>query len=290
VSLLRKRRGVSGIISGVFLVAVAVMVFNVLAWQFFQADAYNRLEQERQQREWERINERLAILTVETGVSKLNFTVRNYGSVTAHIVTLYFVFSNGTRYVYSLDTWIAAGTTRRIANVGPTLTANDVYDFQIATARGNLVAPTQITSNEMEPGESQKMPFTFGFGYNDFQYRRVGYADWLPAWRIPNSYNVHFRISLKNTYPYSVTLVSIHTRLTFMPDPWAQQAPMGSKLGSDLTIPPNTEQWVYFIQDTVNFPNKKDVHYFVYVEIFYYLDAADEIRGTNVALLAVYTI
>mgnify|MGYP001036217598 CR=1 FL=1 len=88
MTFLRKRKGVSGVISGVFLVAIAVMIFNVLAWQFFQYDAYHRTALERDQREWERFNERIEITDVGYG-SYLRFKVRNMGGVTARIVTVY---------------------------------------------------------------------------------------------------------------------------------------------------------------------------------------------------------
>jgi len=292
--LLRKRRGVSGIISGVFLVAVAVMIFNILAWQFFQYDAYHRTVLERDQLVWERYNERLIAYLPEVGVSRLNFTVRNYGTVSAHIVDLFFRFNNGTCLYYQLDVWIAPGALKRIANVGPTLLMSDVYYFQIGTERGNIIGPIPTgsggISNEPKPGQGQAMPFIFGFGYNDYQYRLASGGNWLPAWRIPNNINAYFRIFLNNTYPASVTVIAEHSRLTFIPDPWAAESPRGTKLPSDLTIPANSGTWVYFTRDSVNFPNKKDVHYFVYVEMYYYFTDPNQILGANVGVLACYLI
>jgi len=294
VNLLRKRRGVSGIISGVFLVSVAVMIFNVLAWQFFQADAYNRLEQERQQREWERFNERLVILTVETGVSKLNFTVRNYGSVTAHIVTLYFVFSNGTRYVYSLDTWIGAGTTRRIANVGPTLTANDVYDFQIATARGNLIAPIQTTSNQPQPGAPQNVPFVFSFIRDDFIFKSSDYPTWTPAWVISkNEKNVYFGLNVTNTCDQAVVIVQKvasqwATKMDFLT---TESGSVVAKLAATLvdvevTIEAEKKSLLVFREGSGSVPSTAG-SYFVYVPIFYYFrnDSLKKIYGSSVGVL-----
>jgi archaellum component FlaF (FlaF/FlaG flagellin family) len=288
---LRRRRGVSGIISGVFLVAVALMIFGAMISQYTLFEHYNETVQKAQQRAWERFNERLAIVTVETGVSKLNFTVKNCGSVTAHVVDIYMSFTNDTRTRFSVDVWVNPGSTVRISNAGPTLQTSDVYDFQIATTRGNLFAPFQATiSNQPTPGGSQPMPFIFGFGYDDFQYRPASGGDWNPAWRIPNSINAHFQIYLRNTYKQAVTIISFHTRLTFMPDPAASQTPLYTKLLSSITIPAEAGAWLSFTQDSVNFPNKKDVHYFVYTEVYYYFTDPNQILGTNVGVLSCYTI
>jgi len=292
VSLIRKRRGVSGIISGVFLVAVAVMIFNVLAWQFFQYDAYHRIALERDQREWGRFNERLAILEIVAGAQYLNFTVRNYGSVSAHIVTLYFEFINGTKSVHSLNVWIGPGTTKRIANVGPKLTTTDKYDFMIATERGNTFRPSeQYVSNEIRPGQGQAMPFIFGFGYTDFQYSINGPPnyDWQPAWRPPGQSRPYFRIFINNTYPKDVIVLASDSRMSFVLDDFQASNKRLSSLSSSTTISANSGLYLYFTQLDQKFGGPGS-HYYVFIEIFYKFTDSPEIYGTTVGILAVYTI
>lgn len=287
--MLRAKRGVSGIISGVFLVAVAVMIFNVLAWQFFQYDAYHRVVLERDQREWERLNERLAILEIVPATDYLNFTVRNYGSVSTHLVALYFSFANGTNLVYSLDLWLGSGTTKRIDNIGPKLTPTDAYDFMIATERGNTYRPSQQLSNAMHPGQGQMMPFIFGFGYADFQ---VSYdnATWTPAWTtIQRNSQPYFKIFLNNTYPKIAKTRATDTRLSLYPTNDFQSETI-SETKVDWTISPRSGRWIYFDKTTTNTPNPgKKTWLFVFLQIYYvFLDKPLEIYGTTVAVLSVY--
>ncbi len=291
---LRERRGVSGIISGVFLVGLTVMIFSALSWQFFRADQYNQAFLERQQREWERFNERLAILTVETGVERLNFTVRNYGSVTAHIVTLYFSFTNGTRFVCDLDTWISPGTTRRIANVGPKLTASDVYDFQVATARGNLIAPVQTIGNQPQPGAPQMVPFIFSFIRDDFVFKSNDYPVWTPAWVISkNEKNVYFGLNVTNTCDQAVVIVQKvasqwATKMDFLT---TESGSVVAKLAATLvnvevTIEAGKKSLLVFREGSGGVPSTAG-SYFVYVPIFYYFgnDQFKKIYGSSVGVL-----
>jgi len=217
VNLLRKRRGVSGIISGVFLVAVAVMIFNILAWQFFQADAYNRIFQERQHREWERFNERIIIAEVGYG-RYLRFKVSNLGSVIAHIVTVYLndTTVNNPRtlalenYICSNSSaWIGLGVERWIYTTIQ-LTLGNNYDLMITTERGNMaVAPRFQSSTTPPPGGQQGVPFTFGFQSSDFQYKS-DWHDWQNAWEIQkfdsNEKDWQFKIKLTNMAGGSVQL------------------------------------------------------------------------------------
>lgn len=292
MSLLRKRRGVSGIISGVFLVAVAVMIFNVLAWQFFQADAYNRLQQERQQREWERSNERLIVYLPESGISKLNFTVRNAGAVSAHIVDLFFVFKNGTSLYYPLDIWIAPGRTKIIADVGPKLITTDVYFFQIGTERGNVFAPIPTgsggISNEPKPGQGQAMPFVFPFGYNDFQFS-TNNVTWQPAWtQMQSGTYPYFKIYLNNTYSKNVIVKVDDTRISLYPD-LDFMSEVVAKTKIDWYIAANSGRWIFYDKTGSKLPGAFKSHLFVFLQVFYcFADKQTEIYGTTVAVLAVY--
>jgi len=318
VSFLRKRRGVSGIISGVFLVSVAVMIFNILAWQFFQYDAYHRTVLERDQREWERYNERLLIMEVITGTSNLNFTVRNYGAVTVHIVDLFLeCLINGTNKYYSLDIWIGSGTTKRV--IGPPIEPGLVYDFRIGTERGNVFAPSgQYIVNEPQPMGGQSTPFTLSFLTNSFQYIRKG-ETWSnnakPAWYITSekgSYIV-FRLNITNMYQSDVRLLSGCHLLLITPDVQGNLnaaykmfiVAEGATIDSNNKVPkcPTGGQmilskksvYVYFSAKTENgtdatqlINNAADNNYLNFVGTFYKVsgDPYDTIFGATAAVIA----
>ena len=216
MTFLRERKGVSGVISGVFLVGVTVMVFNVLAWQFFQYDAYRQTTLERDQREWERFNERIVIS--ETGYGTyLRFKVSNIGAVAAHIVEIWLndTTTNVPRH-YSLanyitsncSAWIGSGAERWIYTTIP-LTVGDTYDLKIGTERGNIgIMPKFLSS--LIPSGGQVSPFTFSFAAADFQYI-YGSQTWSNArgaWIINQGSGsfVVFRLKLTNGYQSTARL------------------------------------------------------------------------------------
>jgi len=219
VTFLRERKGVSGVISGVFLVGVAVMVFNVLAWQFFQYDAYRQTTLERDQREWERFNERIVIS--ETGYGTyLRFKVSNIGAVAAHIVEIWLNdTTTSTPRHYSLanhitsncSAWIGSGAERWIYTTIP-LTVGDAYDLKIGTERGNIGTTFKFAST-MTPTAGQVSPFTFSFAAGDFQYVYYPANNWnspLGAWIINQGKDKKavFRLKLTNGYQSTAKLHS----------------------------------------------------------------------------------
>ena len=281
----------SGIISGVFLVAVAVMIFNVLAWHFFQYDAYQRVILQRDQREWERFNEKLVVYLPDKGISRLNFTTRNVGSVTAHVVSLYFSFINETRYSYTIEAWVNLGGYKRIQDVGPPLIANDTYYFQIGTERGNLFGPVPEGSgginNQPSLSQGQPMPFIFLFRYHDFEYLNSS-SQWTPGWRLPKAVS-EFRVVITNACEKVATIYATQTRLAFYPEDWASSAAVYSvnvgKTGS-MTVPVKGEKIVYFGPQSSQFSKPR---YYCFIEIFYYLDNPSQIYGTQVGVLVSFT-
>ena len=222
MAFLGKRKGVSGIISGVFLVAVAVMIFNVLAWQFFQYDVYRQIAVERDQREWERFNERVIISDYLNmgNASYLRLKIRNIGSVPAHIVTVYLNDTTANipralvlaNYITSnCSAWVTPGTEKWI-NTTISLTSGNLYDLKIATERGNIGIYLKLLGGErgQTPQGTQPAPFVFAFIAEDFQYI-YGTETWSTqrgAWWITQGggYLVVFRMKLKNTYESTVRI------------------------------------------------------------------------------------
>jgi len=293
VTFLRKRKGVSGVISGVFLVAIAVMIFNVLAWQFFQYDAYHRTALERDQREWERFNERIEITDVGYG-SYLRFKVRNMGGVTARIVTVYLndISSNIPRtlvlanYITSnCSAWISPGTEKWIYTTIP-VAAYDSYDLCVATERGNLGRVPRFLYSR-EPGAGQELPFTFGFRYNDFQYMN-NLGVWTPAWTHPSDYKPSsYRVYLTNTYDVDATIVGPDSRISFITDDFQAGNLQVATASGDQTLLAGKGDFIYFgaLANKLN----AHKHYFVFIELYYKLQGSSNIMGTMVGLLAILT-
>jgi len=307
MKLVRRKRGVSGIISGIFLVAVTVMIFGAMVSQYSLFENYNSAVQRAEQRAWERYNERLVIVGVTANSSYLNFTVTNCGSVTAHIVDVFLRFVNGTNKLYTIDVWIAPGSSKQIVAYNIRLGLNDKYDFQIATERGNLISPTPVNQAGSQyyyyynggyyyynnpggttPGGYQPMPFIFGFGYNDFQYSTASASGpWSPAWIMPKGSRPWFRVLLNNTYSKDIVLQGTHTRLVFYQDD--QWQPRQAVTLVNTPISAKSGVYVYFDRIPNQFPNTANQHLYAMIEAFYYFtDNPSQVMGTTVTILAVY--
>lgn len=294
---LRKRRGVSGIISGVFLVALTVMIFSTLSWQFFRADQYNQVMLERQQREWERFNERLMIDNIGLSVTTLQFDVINYGAVTAHITDLYLTNLSATPYQYSrhsLDLWINLGSTKRL-NTHVTIEVGNKYQFIVTTERGNSFVPSaQYFVNQPQPYGTQSCPFTFGFGLDDFQYMSTDHG-WQRAWVVNQTSSqekaYRFCINLTNTaggdirllYCSSMTFMRVDETSDVMHAEW--RLPI---LDKNMVITNGTTTPIRF-GPSDSFP--PTAAYYVFIALFYRYTSGSLINqtfGTTVAVLSVY--
>ncbi|MGC8849802.1 MAG: hypothetical protein ACP5QI_04945, partial [Candidatus Bathyarchaeia archaeon] len=84
------RRAVSGAITGMFVVLIFVAAISALLAYNTSQDKYNQAVSERNQREWERLNEKITIPAAERlDDGTLNATIQNIGAVTAHLVSLW---------------------------------------------------------------------------------------------------------------------------------------------------------------------------------------------------------
>jgi len=305
LTFLRKRKGVSGIISGVFLVAVAVMIFNVLAWQFFQYDVYRQIAVERDQREWERFNERVIISDYLNmgSASYLRLKIRNIGSVTARIVTVYlndttanipraFVLAN---YITSnCSAWITPGTEKWV-NTTISLTSGNLYDLKIATERGNIGVYLKLVGGEaggQTPQGTQPVPFTFSFKPQDWQYARTPGGPWSNAWVIvslPGNDPVYFQLKIKNTAGGAVQIETA-SHLNFMTVGTSNNmmSKANTGLSNTLDLASDQEGWLVFSSIPRSSFDSQLTYYYVLVAIFFhYTNPQSSILGTNMAILAV---
>jgi len=306
LTLLRKKKGVSGIISGVFLVALTVMIFGALSWQFFRGDQYNQIMLERQQREWERYNERIAI--TDTGYSKyLRFKVSNIGGVTAHIVTIYLndTTSNIPRaltledYITSnCSAWISSGSDAWVYTT-ILLTPNHVYDLKITTERGNMGILLKVKAGGEGPTGNQPVPFVFAFGFNDWQYSlapgttppQEDDQSWAAAWYLKQSMNAWFRIKLKNTSGKDVQLET-KTHLNLVN---AGKSPLETQANNEayqtVDVLLGEEKWVVFKRtDLKNIPDQNlPSCFYVFIALYYHpINPTEDSRGAAVTVLSVY--
>jgi len=308
MAFLGKRKGVSGIISGVFLVAVAVMIFNVLAWQFFQYDAYRQIAVERDQREWERFNERVIISDYLNmgNASYLRLSIHNIGSVSAHIVTVYLndttanipralVLSN---YITpNCSAWIPAGEEKWI-NTTISLRSGHRYDLKIATERGNIGVYLKLVGGEeggRTPQGTQPVPFVFSFRPEDWQYAQSTSGPWSNAWLINplpggGSDPIYFRLKIKNTAGGAVQIATI-THLNFMTTSGSNNnmvSKANTGLPNSLNLADNEEGWLVFSSIPRNSFESSLTYYYVLVAIFFqYTNPPSGILGTNMGILAV---
>jgi len=297
VSFLRKRRGVSGIISGLFLVAVAVMVFNVLAWQFFQYDAYHRIALERDQREWERFNERILISDVGSG-SYLRFEISNIGGVAAHIVTVYLndttanvpqSFGLNDYITSNCSAWVGSGAKRWIYTTIPLVFGN-VYDLKVTTERGNMGIVLKFKASGSEtPEGTQFVPFTFSFRPEDYQWSSYIGGPWNNAWVFTASgSNVYFRVKVKNTAGGTVVVETrSHVNIVITSGASAMQSKANAALTSAVELAEGSEGWLVFGPIDKNKFDQGTFQYYNFFAVFYhYLSQPSVTLGTTVAILA----
>jgi len=317
---MRRRKGISGIFSGVFIVLITMLIFSALVWQVFRSDQYNQVVLARQQREWERLNERLLITNVQKGVTKLEFDVTNYGAVTACLTDLYLtnltaIPRHNSRH--TLNVWINPGNLTHVLT-GISILIAATYSFIVTTARGNAFAPSPpVTVNVLQPLAGQPVPFALTWTRDSFQYIRKGQTWSTPqtAWRIvePKGNYVVFRINVTSHYTTNVLLLSGGNLLIVSADVggnlnarykmWIVQEAAtidGSNKvppfpSEGLWIPANQSKYVYFSStaergsDAARLStNAEDLDLQLFAGIFFKVsgDPYDTIYGATVAIIA----
>jgi len=317
MKIVRRKRAVSGIISGLFLVAASMMLFGAFYWQYVAQDHYNQIVLARLNREWERLNERLLISEVQTGTATLRFNVTNYGSVSANVTDLYLTNKSATpvwQKRYSLSIWINPGT-KIYLNTNVSMTSGASYQFRIATQRGNTFAPTEGTIiNQLQPGAGQNVPFTLWFVPESFQYVTTGltWSTARPAWymQLAKGSYVVFRLNVTNTYPSSVLVMSGCTMLIVAPNDQGNLnseykiyiVEEGSTAGAvvrfpsaGIWIPARSSKYLYYTASSENgtdtlrlITSQADKNYLNFVGLFYKVqgDPTNTIFGANVAVIA----
>ena len=235
------RRAVSGAITGMFVVLIFVAAISALLAYNTSQDKYNQAVSERNQMEWERLNEKVTMPSAERlDDGTLNATIQNIGAVTAHLVSLWLSAydANGDpqwQRQHSIDIRISPGEVKtnlgqdtytyvliRPGQTGQTVTsimlpnASWTYTIKTVTERGNVaiyvLQPPVAEESEQMQFNGQPVPLIITFNQESFQYTTKGlYPTWMAAWVKPRkSTSAHqiYRINVTNISGKDIVLLS----------------------------------------------------------------------------------
>jgi len=177
------KRGISTVLGTIYFVIIMLLAFNLVLWEIGQMDTYQQSVNERNQIDWERLNEKVELVSALFSSSNhLNVTVTNVGGLTAHLVDLWLTDRTPNPAVQSLfvlNDYVSPGST--VANIGDDVTVDPThaYTVRIVTERGN----TLETMHVYPPGFTPFPPLTFSFGSMKIKYTSSTYRDstWDPA-------------------------------------------------------------------------------------------------------------
>ena len=309
----RREKGIAPIVSGIFIVAVAGLCFNLLVWHFVQAETYGRLLREMDQLEWEKQNENLEITDLFNGWPNLTFTISNLGSVPAHLVDVWLIWLDPpapqpkNQSLHRIDIWINPSDVRNVTGA-PSIVSNRAYDFFVVTERGNVVRPQSYLLNWAQPGAAQSMPFTLTFLQDAFQYECQYTTSWTSAWNIVSGAeknNAIFRINITNTAKKDV-YVRVDSvldfgktwyetdRVNFVLYSYYVVAP-GSTTGAlvkftSQTIPAGKSACVYFGAKTVGDNDNQKMpeigRYYIFLALYCQYVGDSTVYGSTVGVLA----
>ena len=124
--LKRDRRGISNIIVVVLsLVIILAIVSNIVLWNY-----------EMNQVDWEKMKENVTITNVENATYGSQFTFKNDGGLTVHLVSLW--IANSTIHQrYNINVFVNSAETKTYLREDITLPEGG-YTVKVVTERGNM--------------------------------------------------------------------------------------------------------------------------------------------------------
>jgi hypothetical protein len=121
----RDRRGVSNIVViALSLVIILAIVSNIVLWNY-----------EMTQLDWEKMKENVAITNVESVTSGSEFTFKNEGGLTVHLVSLWVINSTNHQH-YDVSVFINSAETKTYLDNDVSLPTGN-YTIKVVTERGN---------------------------------------------------------------------------------------------------------------------------------------------------------
>ena len=123
--LRRDRRGISNIIVVVLSLVIILAIFsNVVLWNY-----------DMNQVDWEKMKENVAITGVTNATYGSQYTIKNEGGLTVHLVSLW--INNATLHQhYSINVYVNAAETKTYLREDIPLPAGS-YTVKVVTERGN---------------------------------------------------------------------------------------------------------------------------------------------------------
>jgi hypothetical protein len=128
----RDRRGVSNIVViALSLVIILAIVSNIVLWNY-----------EMNQVDWEKMKENVIITNVEIVTPGAQFTFKNEGGLTVHLVSLWVISSTNHQH-YDINVFINSAETESYLRDDITLPTGS-YTIKVVTERGNTAVYSEI--------------------------------------------------------------------------------------------------------------------------------------------------
>jgi len=214
--LLKSRKGVSGAISGVFVILICFLALAAIFVYAINLDRYNQVVNERNRMEWEIQNEKFTITYAQRNDNgTLNATIFNFGGMTAHFVDIWVTMKNGTsneslqelyRVNYHINpaeqlseigdqnvTLLPSGQEVSCINLTEPVVANINYTIKVVSERGNVAS--YLLEYISPDDESEGPPVAFSFGSMEINWVDPdNEPDWHPPFISSSSLEQHVRI------------------------------------------------------------------------------------------------
>jgi len=209
--LLKGTRGVSTVIGAIFFVVILLMGSSLLILEARQYNEYIQAVNERNRLDWERQNEAIEIESTSVVDGKLNLTVKNKGSVTAHLVSLWITERPATLHKsFPISCNIRPGET--VTNVGQELevqlSPERTYEVKLVTERGNIAVATYSWLEEVPPSVQAFGVFSLDWFY--FKYSSEQTNGTLTSASSINKSETYvaFYVKVINNYYEKITILS----------------------------------------------------------------------------------
>lgn len=275
--LLKSRKGVSGVISGIFVILICFLTLGALYTFAATHDRYNQVVNERSKLNWEIETEKFAILDGQRNDDgALNLTVFNYGGVAAHIVDVWVTHRNSSgswQKLYSSDFWLnPAETIQNFGEQNVTLLPNGIqhedinlsqpvveginYTVKLVSERGNTVSYLI----KYEPSSEDYGP-PMAYLYGSMRVTRDDIPDY--GWRPANithddvySEHLYIRVIVKNLLDETIIITGdsgFTVSVTGAKNPSQNyriigglEDPVSHGWEGDLILSPGEESYIYF--------------------------------------------
>ena len=289
--LLRSRKGVSGAISGVFLVTLFFLAMGAIYIYATNLDRYNQVVNERSDSNLEIIAEKFLILEGQRNDDgTLNLTVLNHGSELAQIVDVWVTQRNENgsfQKLYQTSYWINPAETvyefgeqnvtelpngldLNCINLTQQVEPNINYTIKLVSSRGNIASymiSYPLIPEEDGGGGGGFYSLTISDLHDNFQYAKQDNMTFQGAYAKPRSTSrTLYRLLLNNT---TEERIFFHNNCSMLQKLYAGGAEQHRYIVSNLSdtsnsdptefssqvIEPGAAQYIYFAGDSTSTPS-----------------------------------